>query len=173
MAGAVLLRHTHGAKLAHSAQQLANGDLADELAVLDHRPPALVLPQHILIQENEHGARLVGYTCTGPIGEPLSVTAKDYSECYPKWFKKGSRLSEQADLVMSARSIISALGGDASKGFLPKEVPDLLAKVILRVAKARENEAIATNAWALREELGQVADQIYGDSVFIPIEMPE
>ena len=132
-----------------------------------------VLPQHILIQENEHGARLVSYTCTGPIGETLRMTAKNHSECYPKWFKKGSHLSQQADLVMSARCMLTALGGNASKGSLPKEVPETLAKVILRVAKAKENEHVTPNAWVLRDELGQVADNVYGDSVFIPIEMPD
>ena len=132
-----------------------------------------VLPQHILIQENEHGARLIGYTATGFTGKLLNSIATEYQECYPEWFKKGSRLTEQADLVMSARCIIAALGGDAIKGTLPKDVPQPLAKVILRVATAKEKEQIAPNAWALRDELGLVADQVYGDSVFIPIDMPK
>ena len=132
-----------------------------------------VLPQHILIQENEHGARLVGYSCAGPTGTSLDMKAVDYSECYPEWLKKGSRLSEQADLVMSARCMISALGGDAAKGSLPREVPGPLANVIHRMAKAGENEHITPSAWALRDELGQVADNVYGDSVFIPIVLPK
>ena len=132
-----------------------------------------VLPQHILIQENEHGTRLIGYSSSGSVGDSLSVVCADYQACYPKWFKKGSQLSKQADLVMSARCIIAALGGNATQGTLPKAVPAPLAKVILRVAKAAENEKVTPNAWALRDELGQVADNIYGDSMFIPIEMPK
>jgi hypothetical protein len=131
-----------------------------------------VLPQHVLIQENEHGARLINYAFTGNIGDSLVMTSSHYAECYPKWFKKGSPLSAQADLVMSARTIISALGGNAVSGSLPNEVPPLLANTIRRVALSGEKENVYRTAWDLREELGQIAEQVYGDSVFIPIDMP-
>jgi hypothetical protein len=132
-----------------------------------------VLPQHILIQENEHGARFSNYMCTLPTGEALALMYKTHSECYPSWLKRGGTLSAQTDIVMSARCMISALCGDPEQGTLPQAVPAELANVILNVASAKNPQHITSDAWALREELGSVADKIYGNSIFIPIEMPE
>ena len=132
-----------------------------------------VLPQYILIQENEHGARFSNYMICAPGGAALTHLSKTYAACYPSWVKQGSPLSPQLDLVMSARCILSALRGDTAHGSLPSAVPRALADVILRVATAKKPQEISGNAWALHEELGIVANKVYGNSIFIPIDMPE
>ncbi|MBI9049137.1 MAG: serine/threonine protein kinase [Anaerolineaceae bacterium] len=130
-----------------------------------------VLPQHILIQDQEHGARLVDFTCTGKAGDKLSSLSSEYKSCYPKWMQSSGKLSTQADLVMSARCIIAALGGNPAKASLPDAVPTLLAEKIQQVALADQKKSSIPNAWAIREELGSIARQVFGPSKFNPIDM--
>ena len=130
-----------------------------------------VLPPHLLVQENEHGIRLVGYGCAGFSGRKLQVVSEEYRAFYPQGIKAGSTLTPQLDLAMSARCVAALLGGNPADASLPAAVPAPLAKLIRRVALSDPN-APADNAWALREELGSIADNVFGAPQFIPIVMP-
>lgn len=130
-----------------------------------------VLPPHLLIQRNEHGVRLVGYSAAGRTGEKLHMTP-DFDSFYPPSTKNNPRLTAQLDLIMSARCMTAVLGGDPDTGSLPSAVPAPLAGVIRRVALADPAQASGQDAWMLRDELGRIATQVYGPPQFIPIVMP-
>lgn len=129
-----------------------------------------VLPSHLLIQENDHGARLIGYGSAGRIGKKLQTISPAYESFYPQSARSQLTLTPQLDIMMSARCVIAMLGGDPGNGTLPDAVPVPLADTLKRVALADPAD-IHQTAWDIRKEIGQLADQIFGAPQFIPIVM--
>jgi hypothetical protein len=131
-----------------------------------------VLPQHCLVQENEHGVRLVGYGCAGRPGEKLQDIPLRDASFYPQPAQPGMPLAANLDLSMSARCISAFLGGNPATADLPTTVPARLAEMIRRIALSDPAGASGEDAWSIREELGEVAADVFGPSQFIPIVMP-
>jgi serine/threonine protein kinase len=130
-----------------------------------------VLPGNLLIQENEHGVRLVGYSVAGHSGKKLLMISQQHKTIYPEAVRSRPILTTQLDLTMSARCIIAILGGDPETGSLPKAVPSGLARLVKQVALTQPSST-GTSAWGLREELGVIANSEFGAPKFIPIIMP-
>ena len=131
-----------------------------------------VLPPHLLVQKNEHGVRLVGYGCAGYAAKKIQFMADGYSSFYPAGIRIGSTLTPQLDVLMSARCIVAILGGNPADAYLPAEVPAPLAVLIRRVALGNPASSGVENAWQIREELGALADSVFGAPQFTPIFMP-
>jgi serine/threonine protein kinase len=131
-----------------------------------------VTPAHLLIQENEHGMRLVGYGCAGKKNQKLRNIASDAEPFYPKSTRSQLSLTPQLDLIMSARCMAAALGGDPSARSLPDAVPIPLVNIVQRIAHSDPTATPGEDAWSIREELGTLANQVFGPPRFIPIVMP-
>ncbi len=131
-----------------------------------------VLPEHLLVQENEHGVRMVGYGHAGRLTEKLEIIQDRSDSFYPQFAKSLPKLSVPLDLVMSARCIIELLGGDPLTAELPTEVPALLAGQIQKIALAKPDDLMTTTAWTIHQELGSIAAQAFGPASFNPIVMP-
>lgn len=131
-----------------------------------------VLPPHLLVQENEHGVLMVGYSSAGHSGEKLRTRFDHFESFYPQPARSFSTLTPQLDLIMSARCLVAMLGGDPRTGSLPAAVPKRLAGIIRRIALAESVGSARENAWTLREELGVIANEVFGTPQFIPIVMP-
>jgi hypothetical protein len=131
-----------------------------------------VLPAHLLVQENEHGVRLVGYGSAGRLNEKLRSISPGCESFYPKPAQSWSTLSAQLDLAMSARCIVAILGGNPETASLPETVPALLAGIVQRIALSKPAGVANANAWSIREELGEIAREVFGPPQFIPIVMP-
>lgn len=131
-----------------------------------------VLPSHLLVQENDHGVRLVGYSAAGRLGDRLRTIPHSYESFYPKSVRSTPILTAQLDLIMSARCIAALLGGDPETSSLPKSVPSQLANLVQEIALTKPTDAIKKDAWKLREELGGIANKVFGAPQFIPIVMP-
>ena len=129
-----------------------------------------VLPAHLLVQQGEHGVRLVGYSRAGKLGDALGPVSPEDAAYYPTGAARWSKLSKRLDLVLSARSVAYLLGGDPATCDLPGAVPAALADVVRRVALAKYND-LGMDAWELREELGALSRQVFGAPKFCPIEM--
>jgi hypothetical protein len=130
-----------------------------------------VLPPHLLIQNNEHGIRLIGYGCSGQAGTKLRSVSPDYNYFYPDKMRKSLTLTPGVDLAMSAQCIIALLGGDPVNVTLPDSVPAPLVDILKHIANYNSPQS-GKDAWAIREELGVIADKVYGPPKFIPIVMP-
>ena len=130
-----------------------------------------VLPQHLLVQDNEHGVRLVDYGAAGYTSQKLQFLTEGCDAFYPAGVQIGSTLTQQLDLVMSARCIMTILGGRPADAFLPASVPVPLAALVRRVATS-DPSSNSERAWSLREELGRLADTVFGAPQFNPIVMP-
>jgi hypothetical protein len=130
-----------------------------------------VLPSHLLVQENDHGVRLVGYSAAGPIGETLRTVSPRYASFYPKSLQSHSSLTTQLDLIMSARCVIALLGGNPENDALPKTIPSRLIHLLQHIAFSNPTNS-KEDAWSIHEELGAIADDVFGAPQFIPIVMP-
>ena len=131
-----------------------------------------VVPAHLLVQQNEHGVRLVGYGRSGRINNPVDSNREMLQPYAPAPARDWKVLSPSLDIVMSAKCIIKILGGDPATGTLPTTVPVKLAEVIKKYSQLNPNNSSNLNAWSIHQELGRIADAVYGSPVFIPIEMP-
>ena len=130
-----------------------------------------VLPSHLLVQENDHGVRLVGYGCSGRAGGKLRAVSQTYASFHPQAGSSQLKLTPQLDLAMSARCVVAMLGGNPASGSLPDAVPEPFANVLRRVALTDPTNS-RENAWDIRTEIGKLANQVYGAPQFIPIVMP-
>jgi hypothetical protein len=129
-----------------------------------------VLPQHLLVQDGEHGVRLVGYSCADHPGAKLRSVCARFESFYPEDLKASRSLSISGDLAMSARCVAVLLGGDPTGRGLPAAVPTALAEM-LRTFAAAQTPA-RDDAWSLRERLGELAQAVFGAPAFCPIVMP-
>jgi len=138
-----------------------------ELLTFLHRSGVVhgaVVPPHILIEEGDHGIRLVGYSAAGESGMPLATFCSRFEKFYP-----ARRLSPAADVSMSARSIAFVLGGNGAgtDTDVPASVPEPLADLIRKLAADG-----ADDAWHVRESVGNMARSLYGPPSFHPLIMP-
>jgi serine/threonine protein kinase len=133
---------------------------------------SLIVPENLLIQQNEHGVRLVGFSRAGLSGEVLPPPPQKYSAYYPAEAYSHSRSSVELDLCMSARCVISLLGGNPASLSLPDAVPDALTALLQRVAGFHEGNPHTLGAWSIHEELDSLAEHVFGSPQFIPIVMP-
>jgi hypothetical protein len=129
-----------------------------------------LLPQHLLVQDGEHGVRLVGYSCADHPGAKLRSVCTRSSSFYPEDLKASRTLSAGSDLAMSARCVAFLLGGDALGHGLPAAVPAPLAELVRELATAKTPAPL--DAWSLRERLGDLAQALFGAPAFCPIVMP-
>jgi hypothetical protein len=129
-----------------------------------------VLPPHLLVEDGEHGVRLVGFRAADRAGSKLRDVSPGYEPVYPRDLLADRKLTPAADLAMSARCVAALLGGDLASGEVPALVPAPLAREIDRVAGLRA--AGDGDAWRLRERLGGLAREVFGAPTFCPLRLP-
>jgi hypothetical protein len=95
------------------------------------------------------------------------------SPYFPTPEHQWKKLTPQLDITMSAKCIVQMLGGDVNHLTMPSSVPSALGKTILNYAHLDSRNQSNIKAWSIHQELGALADQIYGPPVFIPIKMPK
>jgi hypothetical protein len=131
-----------------------------------------VLPPHLLVEDGEHGLRLVGLSMTDRMGARLRGVVERWADFYPQSEGGPRTVGAAADVAMSARCLIALLGGDPATGKLPDAVPGPLASLLRDTAAADAPSGAAPGAWSLREQLGALAREVFGPSRFCPLVMP-
>lgn len=119
-----------------------------------------ILPNHLIIENGEHGVRLVGFSCADAAGAPLRVIVPELESFYPASLLASRKLTPAADVAMSARCVAYLLGNG---------LPSDLAKLLQRVG-AGDPDA-DPDPWKLHEELGQLGRSLFGPPAFHPITM--
>jgi hypothetical protein len=135
---------------------------------LSHRRGTLhgaVLPGHVLIDPAHHGLRLVGWGQSVPSGERIRAVPSRYRDWYPPEVLAKQPASPATDLFLAARCLIYLAGGDPVADRMPDAVPApvrrFLTTCLLARAAMRPNDA-----WALRDELGELLRRLYGPPEF-------
>jgi hypothetical protein len=118
-----------------------------------------ILPNHLLIENGEHGVRLVGFSCADAVDAPLRVIVSELESFYPASMLSSRRLTSAADVAMSARCVAYLLGD--------RGVPEKLAELLQRVGAGGAD----LDPWELHEELGTLGRELFGPPAFHPISM--
>ena len=128
-----------------------------------------ILPQHLLVHARDHGVRLCGWSGAVPLGEPVAAQVAAAGDHYPKSILQGAAAAVATDITMSARALIWALHGSAEDADLrraPGDTPRPLAALLERCAA--DDGGGVTDAWAVRDELNQAAEEVFGSPKFVP-----
>lgn len=136
-----------------------------------HMAHGAVLPRHLLVEDHEHGIRLVGYGCAGALGTPFRQIPERMEAACPPGLLGHGKLTPALDIAMSARSVAGLLDADPATGDLPPAVPVPLASLLREAGWPRKGESSPDAAWPLRERLGEMATTVFGPPVFCPIAM--
>jgi hypothetical protein len=133
-----------------------------------------VLPQHLLVHPRDHGVVLVGWSCATSLHgrDRLPAVSAASSAYYPDHLWSELRPDPRADLVMSARCLIRALGGDPSRGSVPGFVPARLAELISTTAAPPSWAGLTDDAWELKERVSAAAHEGFGSPKYHPFRMP-
>jgi hypothetical protein len=121
-----------------------------------------------VVHARDHGVMLVGWSCAARVGtrHALPAVSQVARECYPTALLDGAPPSPASDLTMSARCIALLLGGTAER--VPPSVPAPLAALVEEHAQGRGG----SDAWVLRQKVGDAARKAYGPSRYHPLPMP-
>ena len=124
-----------------------------------------ILPNHLLVQNGEHGVRIVGFSCSDVPDAALRVISTQFEDFYPAAVLDSQKLTAAMDVVMSARCVSYLLGG--RDGNLPGHVPQPLADLLRRVG----TDGSDVDPWQLRTDLGELGKALFGPPAFHPIAM--
>lgn len=122
-----------------------------------------IIPSHVLVNARDHGAMLVGFSCATVSGERLAVAPISDLDFYSKDVLEGRSPTPSTDLSMLAKTLLWA-GAGADKR-------ELEVAPLWRLFE-RESERGSEDAWALSEELNQVAQRCFGPPRFVPLHLP-
>jgi hypothetical protein len=128
-----------------------------------------VLPRHLLVQDGDHGLRLVGYSCAGAPGEGRRLVVQEDAALYTRAASEGGPLAAADDVRMSARAVGFALGGDGPELTLPSAVPEELARLVRETA---DEARTPPDPWALRQRVGELGKRLFGGPHFRPLALP-
>ncbi len=129
-----------------------------------------VIPAHVLVHARDHGVVLVGWSSAVRY-EKLPATSASARAYYPVGAWERREAGATTDLVMAARAIAHALGGDPSTGAVPSSVPAPLAELVGAYATLSEG-APADDAWEMIERVSRAGREAFGPPRFVPFTMP-
>lgn len=122
-----------------------------------------VLPPHVLVQPQGHGARLVDWCYSVPIGRKLTAIPTAYRGWYPPEALAKQPLTPAADIYMVARLARAALNASA-----PAIVMRFFDGCMMRSPALRPQDA-----WQLHDEFGALLERIVGPPAYREFRMPD
>lgn len=133
---------------------------------------AALLPSHLLVEQGEHGVRLVGYGCADREEAPLRAVVERWEPFYPASLLARRRLRRVHDVAMSARCVLALLGARPDGDDVQAATPAPLRELLARTAAGDPAGERDAGAWALREILGRLGRELFGPPAFCPLTMP-
>lgn len=119
-----------------------------------------VLPEHILIDAREHGARLVGYSCAAAPGSAIECFDPRFTDLYSESMLRDEAVEPRDDLSMLARSLLWAT---RSHGEQPEALRAFLDELASGVG--------TVDAWQAQQHLSQAARRSFGAPRFVVLDM--
>jgi serine/threonine protein kinase len=126
-----------------------------------------IVPPHLLVHPRDHGVMLVGWSSAARIGERSVAYPAEYADVVPTGDVEDP--GTRSDLVMAARCMVLAAGGDRETWTVPSRVPRPLAKLL---EDGASNRSAAKDAWTLRSAVGVAAEESFGPPRYYPFVMP-
>lgn len=113
-----------------------------------------ILPQHLLINPDSHGLRLIGWGQSVKSGGVIKAVPSAFKDWYPPEVIDKKPATAETDIFMAARCAMH-VGGDAL------ELREFLLGCVLPGQKMRPGDA-----WALYEEFEELLRTVYGPPKF-------
>ncbi|MEZ0066486.1 serine/threonine protein kinase [Streptacidiphilus sp. MAP12-20] len=122
-----------------------------------------VLPEHVLVQLDEHGLVLVDwcYATTGPRA-PAPALVERHRHRYPPEVPARREVTEATDIHLASHCITELMGNRA-----PREMRAFLAGCMLPAEPRRPHDA-----WKLLAELDRLLEHLYGPRTFRALHLP-
>jgi serine/threonine protein kinase len=130
-----------------------------------------VLPTHVLVHPTDHGAKIIDWSYSPGLGEPIRVMNSDYQEFYPPEVLAKKPATSATDIYMAAKCAVALVGGNVASGRMPDSVPPQLRAFFqgcLLLAPAQR----PNNAWDLHKEFDELLKRVVGKSAYRPLKMP-
>ena len=128
-------------------------------------------PAHVLVHPKQHGARIMDWCYSKPLGEPLQAVPQTYQNFYPpEVFAKGAT-SVSTDLYLAAKTSMALLGGNPLRNTFPAKVPEPLQEFLMRTLASNPARR-PVNAWTYREDLGHLLEGLVGKPAYREFRMP-
>lgn len=148
-----------------------------EVLAWTHRQGLLhgaVLPEHVLINEAHHGAKLIDWCYSvedWPSGKRVDAISVTYRSWYPPEVLAKSPANPATDIYLAAGCAAALLGGDGATGQLPNSVPSRVAR-ILAACRIPNPHRRYQNTFELYADFRQALEQQYGPPCFTSFQMP-
>ena len=121
-----------------------------------------VLPDHVLIEPDEHGVVLVDWCYATFGGEAVPALVPTYADWYPQEVHRRREAGPETDIFMATRCMTCLLNADA-----PAALRSFAAGCTLPGRRQRPDDA-----WRLLGELDEVLARLYGPRRFRPLRWP-
>lgn len=125
-----------------------------------------VLPEHVVVRPDDHGAKLIDWTASVKIGEPLRILSPSREAYYPPEVAAKLPATAATDIYMAAACGVALLGGDVAS--VPRAIDSCLRACLISNPRRRTSDVKR-----LYREFDDVLRGLYGTPKFHPFEMPE
>lgn len=123
-----------------------------------------VLPEHFLVNADNHGGRLVGWGQSVKIGETVKIISRQYRDWYPPEILNKQPVSPATDIYMAAR-VARFLCGAAASDMFPATIPTGIQRFLQGCLLGGQTMR-PQDAWALHDEYASLLGTIYGKPRF-------
>jgi len=157
-----------------------------------------VLPPHILLFGQNHGAKLIDWCYSAstreraledtphgsrPVGEPdpadsiysgmtrIRVLITRYADYYPPEVPEKKEASEATDIYMAVKCMVAILGGDVKTNEMPDAVPREIQN-LLKICLNPERRMRPSKADDVHEAFDNLLKSLVGKPTFRPFEVP-
>jgi serine/threonine protein kinase len=121
-----------------------------------------VVPDHVLIQAEQHGLVLTNWCFAVPEGEPVPAVVARYRDWYPPEILNRGLATPGSDVYLATRCMLALM-----RDPVPGPLRAFARGCLLAAPKARPSDA-----WDLLAELDDVLGHIYGPRRFRPFALP-
>jgi serine/threonine protein kinase len=121
-----------------------------------------ILPEHVLIRPEDHGAVLVGWSCSVAAGDRIKAISTARRDWYAPEVVAKQPATPSTDVFMAARTIAALV----DRGSLPRKIDALLSACLLHNPRARHPAAADVYA-----RFDKVLRELYGPPSFKPFSL--
>jgi hypothetical protein len=130
-----------------------------------------ITPSHLLMDLQDHGLVLAGWTAAIESGKSVKIVDTTYRALYPPEILAKKPQGHTTDMYMLAKSMVLLLGGDPKTNSIPKEVPPPMGR-LLRGCMMDAPQHRLDNAWWLHDEIKNNLIDWFGPRKFRVFTMP-
>lgn len=126
-----------------------------------------VVPQHVLVNKDTHGGRLVGWCHAKKIGEKIKFIPKGSKKFYPKEILDKEPATPATDIYMAAACMVHLAYGHIPSKMLPGEFPKKLSNFFR--ALMVDHKARPDDAWELHKSYDDLLRVVFGKPQFVTL----